>query len=217
MRAGATHCPPSSSSSPSRSPSPHPPSATASPSSSPHPSRPLPHLHLHSCPRTRTLTLTSLHCARADVGYSARVWARLVSSATPLRRVPIGRGCSAREGVIWSAGPVAPRCGSATLVDLRAEGLSRRLRRRVPVNPGRRAGNSARETAAGRAVRAAPPSIARRASLPSQSSIRESDLCSLTLSAAPAPHTESLSALQTPTLSFTVLSVESEWSAPSLK
>ena len=136
MRAGATHCPPSSSSSPSRSPSPHPPSATASPSSSPHPSRPLPHLHLHSCPRTRTLTLTSLHCARADVGCSARVWARLVSSATPLRRVPIGRGCSAREGVIWSAGPVAPRCGSATLVDLRAEGLSRRLRRRVPVNPG---------------------------------------------------------------------------------
>jgi len=166
MRAGATHCPPSSSSSPSRSPSPHPPSATASPSSSPHPSRPLPHLHLHSCPRTRTLTLTSLHCARADVGCSARVWARLVSSATPLRRVPIGRGCSAREGVIWSAGPVAPRCGSATLVDLRAEGLRRRLRRRVPVNPGRRAGNSARETAAGRAVRAAPPSIARRASLP---------------------------------------------------
>jgi hypothetical protein len=81
------------------------------------------------------------------------VWARLVSSATPLRRVPIGRGCSAREGVIWSAGPVAPRCGSATLVDLRAEGLRRRLRRRVPVNPGRRAGNSARETAAGRAVR----------------------------------------------------------------
>ena len=135
MRAGATHCPPSSSSSPSRSPSPHPPSATASPSSSAHPSRPLPHLHLHSCPRTRTLTLTSLHCARADVGCSARVWARLVSSATPLRRVPIGRGCSAREGVIWSAGPVAPRCGSATLVDLRAEGLSRRLRRRVPVNP----------------------------------------------------------------------------------
>ena len=50
-----------------------------------------------------------------------------------------------------------------------------------------------------------------------QSSIRESDLCSLTLSAAPAPHTESLSAQQTPTLSFTVLSVESEWSAPSLK
>ena len=165
MRAGATHCPPSSSSSPSRSPSPHPPSATASPSSSPHPSRPLPHLHLHSCPRTRTLTLTSLHCARADVGYSARVWARLVSSATPLRRVPIGRGCSAREGVIWSAGPVAPRCGSATLVDLRAEGLERSQPvRRVPVNPGRRAGNSARETAAGRAVRAAPPSIARRAS-----------------------------------------------------
>ena len=64
MRAGATHCPPSSSSSPSRSPSPHLPSATASPSSSPHPSRRLPHLHLHSCPRTRTLTLTSLHCAR---------------------------------------------------------------------------------------------------------------------------------------------------------
>jgi hypothetical protein len=64
MRAGATHCPPSSSPSPSRSPSPHLPSATASPSSSPHPSRRLPHLHLHSCPRTRTLILTSLHCAR---------------------------------------------------------------------------------------------------------------------------------------------------------
>ena len=48
--------------------------------------------------------------ARADVGCSARVWARLVRSATPLCRVPIGRGCSAREGVIWSAGLVAPRC-----------------------------------------------------------------------------------------------------------
>ena len=75
--------------------------------------------------------------------------------------MPIGHGCSAREGVIWSAGLVAPCCGSATLVDLRAEGLRRRKRRRVPVNPGRRAGDSARETAAGRAVRAAQPPIAR--------------------------------------------------------
>lgn len=138
--------------------------------------RPRPHPRPHPIAHSRTFTYTpalaparspSPHStARADVGCSARVWARLVSSATPLRRVPIGRGCSAREGVIWSAGLVAPRCGSATLVDLRAEGLRRRLRRRVPVNPGRRAGNSARETAAGRAVRAAPPSIARRASLP---------------------------------------------------
>ena len=166
MRAGATHCPPSSSSSPSRSPSPHLPSATASPSSSPHPSRLLPHLHLHTPALAPARSPSPHSTARADVGCSARVWARLVRSATPLCRVPIGRGCSAREGVIWSAGLVAPRCGSATLVDLRAEGLRRRLRRRVPVNPGRRAGNSARETAAGRAVRAAPPSIARRASLP---------------------------------------------------
>ena len=137
----------------------------------PHP-RPHPTLVAHSLTFTSTPALAparspSPHStARADVGCSARVWARLVRSATPLCRVPIGRGCSAREGVIWSAGLVAPRCGSATLVDLRAEGLRRRLRRRVPVNPGRRAGNSARETAAGRAVRAAPPSIARRASLP---------------------------------------------------
>ena len=137
----------------------------------PHP-RPHPTLVAHSLTFTSTPALAparspSPHStARADVGCSARVWARLVRSATPLCRVPIGRGCSAREGVIWSAGLVAPRCGSATLVDLRAEGLRRRLRRRGPVNPGRRAGNSARETAAGRAVRAAPPSIARRASLP---------------------------------------------------
>ena len=46
--------------------------------------------------------------------------------------------------------------------------------------------------------------------------ISESDHCSLMLRAAPAPHTESLSALQRSTLSFTVPSVESEWSAPSL-
>jgi hypothetical protein len=167
MRAGATHCPPSSSPSPSRSPSPHLPSATASPSPSPHPSRRLPHLHLHSCPRTRTRSSSPHSTARADVGCSARVWARLARSATPLCRVPIGRGCSAREGVIWSAGLLAPRCWQR--YSGRPPGRRsppRRLRRRVPVNPGRSAGNSARETAAGRAVRAAPPSIARRASLP---------------------------------------------------
>ena len=138
--------------------------------------RPRPHPRPHPTLVAHSLTFTSTPArarspsphstARADVGCSARVWARLVRSAKPLCRMPIGRGCSAREGVIWSAGLVAPRCGSTTLVDLRAEGLRRRLRRRVPVNPGRRAGNSARETAAGRAVRAAPPSIARRASLP---------------------------------------------------
>ena len=50
----------------------------------------------------------------------------------------------------------------------------------------------------------------------SQRAISESDHCSLMLRAAPAPHTESLSALQRSTLSFTVPSVESEWSAPSL-
>ena len=49
-----------------------------------------------------------------------------------------------------------------------------------------------------------------------QRAISESDHCSLMLGAAPAPHTESLSALQTSTLSFTVHSVESQWSAPSL-
>ena len=49
-----------------------------------------------------------------------------------------------------------------------------------------------------------------------QRAISESDLCSLMLGAAPAPHTESLSALQTSKLSFNVHYVESEWSAPSL-
>ena len=161
MRAGATHCPPSSSPSPSRSPSPHLPSATAAPSSSPHPSRPLPHLHLHSCPRTRTLTLTSLHCARrcrllgASVGALSSLCDAAVSDAHRARLL------CARRGYL-----VGRSRSAALLVDLRAEGLRRRLRRRVPVNPGRRAGHSARETAAGRAVRAAPPSIARRASLP---------------------------------------------------
>ena len=59
------------------------------------------------------------------------------------------------------------RCGAAALVNLRAEcrpnGPRRRFRRRVPVNPGRRAGEAARETAAGRAGRRAtgdvPPQI----------------------------------------------------------
>ena len=165
MRAGATHCPPSSSPSPSRSPSPHLPSATASPSSSPHPSRPLPHLHLHSCPRTRTLTLTSLHCARrcrllgASVGAISSLCDAAVSGAHRARLL-----CARRGYLVGRSRSAALR--QSTLVDLRAEGLRRRLRRRVPVNPGRRAGNFARETAAGRAVRAAPPSIARRASLP---------------------------------------------------
>ena len=96
MRAGATHCPPSSSSSPSRSPSPHLPSATASPSSSPH--RPLPHLHLHSCPRTRTLILTSLHCARrcrllgASVGAISSLCDAAVSGAHRARLLCARRG-----------------------------------------------------------------------------------------------------------------------------
>ena len=99
MRAGATHCPPSSSPSSSRSPSPHLPSATASPSSSPHPSRPLPHLHLHSsCPRTRTLTLTSLHCARrcrllgASVGAISSLCDAAVSGAHRARLLCARRG-----------------------------------------------------------------------------------------------------------------------------
>ena len=41
-------------------------------------------------------------------------------------------------------------------------------------------------------------------------------VCSLMLRAAPAPHTQTLSALQMPTFFFTVLSVKSEWSALSL-
>ena len=96
MRAGATHCPPSSSSSPSRSLSPHLPSATASPSSSPHPSRPLPHLHLHSCPGT--LTLTSLHCARrcrllgASVGAISSLCDAAVSDAHRARLLCARRG-----------------------------------------------------------------------------------------------------------------------------
>ena len=165
MRAGATHCPPSSSPSPSRSPSTHLPSASASPSSSPHPSRPLPHLHLHSCPRTRTLTLTSLHCARrcrllgASVGAISSLCDAAVSGAHRARLLCarrgylVGRSRSAAllAALLWSTSGPKVSAGAS---------------RRVPVNPGRRAGNSARETAAGRAVRAAPPSIARRASLP---------------------------------------------------
>ena len=58
--------------------------------------------------------------------------------------------------------------------------------------------------------------VASPATVRSQRAISESDHCSLMLRAAPAPHTESLSALQRSTLSFTVPSVESEWSAPSL-
>ena len=137
--------------------------------------RPRPHPRPHPTLVADSLTFTSTPAlaparspsphstARADVGCSARVWARLVRSATLLCRVPIGRGCAAREGVIWSAGLVAPRCWQR--YSGRPPGR-RSLRRRVPVNPGRRAGNSARETPAGRAVRAAPSSIARRASLP---------------------------------------------------
>jgi hypothetical protein len=120
MRAGATHCPPSSSPSPSRSPSPHLPSATASPSSSPH--RPLPHLHLHSCPRTRTLTLTSLltplraqmsaarrECGRDQLGQHPSPDARtphppstlarsiIVGVGTLVASLPSCTGCSARR------------------------------------------------------------------------------------------------------------------------
>ena len=51
--------------------------------------------------------LTASSTARADVGCSARVWARWTRAATPLRLVPIGRGCSAREGVIWSPDSLA--------------------------------------------------------------------------------------------------------------
>ena len=131
MRAGATHCPPSSSPSSSRSPSPHLPSATASPSSSPHPSRRLPHLHLHSCPRTRTLTLTSLHCARrcrllgASVGAISSLCDAAVSGAHRARLL-----CARRGYLVGRSRSAALR--QATLVDLRAEGLRRR---RVPVNP----------------------------------------------------------------------------------
>ena len=171
MRAGATHCPPSSSPSPSRSPSPHLPSATAAPSSSPHPSRPLPHLHLHSCPRTRTLTLTSLHCARrcrllgASVGALSSLCDAAVSGAHRARLLcarrgyMVGRSRSAAllVALLWSTSGPKVSAGACA-------GGSRLI------NPGRRAGHSARETAAGRAVRAAPPdappSIARRASLP---------------------------------------------------
>ena len=165
MRAGATHCPPSSSPSPSRSPSLHLPSATASPSSSPHPSRPLPHLHLHSCPGT--LTLTSLHCARrcrllgASVGAISSLCDAAVSGAHRARLLCarrgylVGRSRSAAllAALLWSTS--GPKVSAGAW---------------VPANPGRRAGNSARETAAGRAVRAAPPSIARRASLGAASS-----------------------------------------------
>ena len=165
MRAGATHCPPSSSPSSSRSPSPHLPSATASPSSSPHPSRRLPHLHLHSCPRTRTLTLTSLHCARrcrqpgASVGAISSLYDATVSGAHRARLLCarrgylVGRSRSAAllAALLWSTS--GPKVSAGACAD------GSRL------TPG---GGQAipRETAAGRAVRAAPPSIARRASLP---------------------------------------------------
>ena len=104
--------------------------------------------------------------ARADVGCSARVWARLVRSATPLCRVPIGRGCSAREGVIWSAGLVAPRCWQ------RYSG--RPPGRKVPA--GARTGGSRLTPGGGQVMPcarrllgvlgAAPPAISRRKSVP---------------------------------------------------
>ena len=83
MRAGATHCPPSSSPSSSRSPSPYLPSAMAWPHPRPHPT-----LVAHSLTFTSTPALAPARSpspystARADVGCWARVWARLVRSAT---------------------------------------------------------------------------------------------------------------------------------------
>ena len=71
----------------------------------PHPTLVADSLTFTSTPALAPARSSSPHStARADVGCSARVWARLVCSATPLCRVPIGRGCSAREGVTWSAG-----------------------------------------------------------------------------------------------------------------
>ena len=83
MRAGATHCPPSSSPASSRSPSQYLPSAMAWPHPRPHPTLVADSLTFTSTPALAPARSPSPHStARADVGCWARVWARLVRSAT---------------------------------------------------------------------------------------------------------------------------------------
>ena len=123
--------------------------ATASPR--PHPTLVAHSLTFTSTPAPAPARSPSPHPLRAQMSAAWREVARLVRSATPLCRMPIGRGRSAREGVIWSAG--LQRALRQHLADLRAE-VSAGACAGGSRNPGRWAGNSARETAAGRAVRA---------------------------------------------------------------
>ena len=103
--------------------------------------------------------------AQMSAARGARVGALSSRCATPLRRVPSGRGCSAREGVIWSPGSLAP---------LRRGYSGRPPGRMVPA--GASAGGSRLTPGGGQVMpRArrllgvlgdAPPAISRRKSVP---------------------------------------------------
>ena len=97
---------------------------------------------------------STLHCARRCRLLGARVGAlssRCDAAASGAQRAGLLR---ARRGylVAWLVSAAAARLLWSTSGP---NGPRRRFRRRVPVNPGRRAGDSARETAAGRAGRRA--------------------------------------------------------------
>ena len=105
---------------------------------------------------------STLHCARRCRLLGARVGAlssRCDAAASGAQRAGLLR---ARRGylVAWLVSAAAARLLWSTSGP---NGPRRRFRRRVPVNPGRRAGEAARETAAGRAGRRAtgdvPPQI----------------------------------------------------------
>ena len=110
----------------------------------------------------RLRVVATLHCARRCRLLGARVGAlssRCDAAASGAQRAGLLR---ARRGylVAWLVSAAAARLLWSTSGP---NGPRRRFRRRVPVNPGRRAGDAARETAAGRAGRRAagdlPPQI----------------------------------------------------------
>ena len=92
-------------------------------------------------PRPRAQVSASLRpCGRAELALPRRCAGCRPDGAAPRAKVLSWPLISSRRysGLLWStSGPNGPR---------------RRKRRRVPVNPGRRAGDAARETAAERAV-----------------------------------------------------------------
>ena len=104
------------------------------------PARPGTHV-LSPRPRPRAQVSASLRaCGRAELALPRRCAGCRPDGAAPRAKVFSWPLISSRRYTVllWStSGPNGPR---------------RRLRRRVPVNPGRRAGSAARETAAGRAV-----------------------------------------------------------------